>query len=555
MGAGAFGGDVVHAAARGRPWLAFAVSVGLLVIQVALLDRLVGEALLEITRALFGRRYLRKEVLVAVLAACAVLQPHVRRHLDAYRFARLSPSRLVWQGIAFGGLFAWLAALSAGLPQRVIGEVPTQLVAAGLTVLWLASITLLLPTGTGAGPVVAGALFTAAVMAAGIWIADRGTEPFWLATGEVTIRLVEWMLTPFAGAPVIRPAPFEIGTADFVVHIHAPCSGWQGILLITTLFAGALWWFRQRLRFPQALLLFPVGIGLIYLANAVRITALLLVGIWMSPTIAVDGFHSQAGWVAFLVVGLGLLWAASRSPFFLAEEASTGGPQAAVADVAGAAHAAYGPPVPACLLPFLALLATTIATGLFSAHGVLDILYPVRVVVVGAVLWSLRGSFDVRWRDAIPSPLALGLGALVFVIWILLAPRPLDPEAAARHDPAALGPVWGPIWLAFRVIGYTVTVPIAEELAFRGYLARRLVREDVEAVQPGTFSWPSFLGSSLAFGALHQANWIPGTLAGMAFAAALYRRRRLGDAIVAHAATNALLTGSVIATGAWSSWG
>jgi hypothetical protein len=55
--------------------------------------------------------------------------------------------------------------------------------------------------------------------------------------------------------------------------------------------------------------------------------------------------------------------------------------------------------------------------------------------------------------------------------------------------------------------------------------------------------------------ALHQANWLPGTLAGLAFAWALYGRRRLGDAIAAHATTNALLTVSVIATGAWASWG
>ena len=43
--------------------------------------------------------------------------------------------------------------------------------------------------------------------------------------------------------------------------------------------------------------------------------------------------------------------------------------------------------------------------------------------------------------------------------------------------------------------------------------------------------------------------------AGMAYAAALYHRRRIGDAIAAHAVTNALLGTYVIATGSWASWG
>jgi membrane protease YdiL (CAAX protease family) len=41
----------------------------------------------------------------------------------------------------------------------------------------------------------------------------------------------------------------------------------------------------------------------------------------------------------------------------------------------------------------------------------------------------------------------------------------------------------------------------------------------------------------------------------MLYAVALYRRRQIIDAIVAHATTNALLSGYVIATGSWSQWG
>jgi CAAX prenyl protease-like protein len=104
-----------------------------------------------------------------------------------------------------------------------------------------------------------------------------------------------------------------------------------------------------------------------------------------------------------------------------------------------------------------------------------------------------------------------------------------------------------------RVIGATVTVPIAEELAFRGYVLRNLITDDFSAVGFDRLTWLSFLGSSILFGALHD-EWIAGTLAGMAFAFVRYRRAKLGDSIVAHAAANILLSIWVIATGRWCLW-
>lgn len=537
------------------PWRTVLVSVGFLALQALLLDRLVGEELLSIPAAFVGRRFLRKEVLLVVLAAAAVLQAHVRRHLAAYRLAPLALPRLALQGLAFGALFGYLLALSAGLPQAFVGDLAARAVAAVLVLVWVASLALLLPAGTDVGAVAAGAAFAATVVAVGVAITDTVTETFWKVTGGTTVRMVEWLITPFAGGPVVRPKPFDIGAQDFIVTIHGGCSGYQGITLITVLFTGYLWWFRRLHRFPQSLLLFPLGIGLIFLSNAVRIAALILVGIWIDPQIAIDGFHSQAGWIMFLIVGLGLIWTTSRIPFF------TVAPEGAPEGVAGAvpAQAAsaplHGPSATACLFPFLALMATSILTGAFSTHGGLDILYPFKVVMVAAVLWSLRHEF--RWREARLSPVAVGVGVATFAMWFLLAPSINQPDmaAAARKDPAQLGMLWGSVWLLFRLVGYTITVPIAEELAFRGFLARRLVGDDVERVPLGTFTWLSFIVSSLAFGGLHQGDWFPGTLAGMAFALALYHRRQLVDAIVAHAVTNALVAAYVIGTGAWAAFG
>jgi CAAX prenyl protease-like protein len=109
------------------------------------------------------------------------------------------------------------------------------------------------------------------------------------------------------------------------------------------------------------------------------------------------------------------------------------------------------------------------------------------------------------------------------------------------------------VWLCFRIVGSVVTVPLAEELAFRGYLIRRLIAADFQEVTFDRFTWFSFVVSSVAFGALH-GRWLAGTLAGMAYALTLYRRGELADAVVAHATTNALLAIFVLTTDSWGLW-
>jgi uncharacterized membrane protein (UPF0136 family) len=51
-----------------------------------------------------------------------------------------------------------------------------------------------------------------------------------------------------------------------------------------------------------------------------------------------------------------------------------------------------------------------------------------------------------------------------------------------------------------------------------------------------------------------DGRWLAGTVAGMFYAWALYRRGRVGDAIIAHATTNALIAADVLILGNWSLW-
>jgi CAAX prenyl protease-like protein len=156
------------------------------------------------------------------------------------------------------------------------------------------------------------------------------------------------------------------------------------------------------------------------------------------------------------------------------------------------------------------------------------------------------------WR---PGWAAVGLGVVVFALWLSLEriagggnSSPMPPALAAAPAGVQAG------WIALRFLGATLTVPIAEELAFRGYAMRRLVSPDFESVSPRVYTALSLVVSSLLFGFLHGNRWLAGTLAGLIYAIALLRRGRIGDAVAAHATTNALLAIYVLTSGQWQFW-
>ncbi len=365
-------------------------------------------------------------------------------------------------------------------------------------------------------------------------LADRFWEP--LARG--TFLLVDALLRIVFRDPICRPEEFLVGTAAFQVAIAPQCSGYEGIGLIWAFLAAYLWLWRDDLRFPQAWLLIPIGTAVIWLVNSVRIAALVVIGTWVSADIAAGGFHSQAGWLAFNAIAFGLVLVSRRARFF------------AKADPA-VDEGAEENPATAALAPLLSIVAVMMFTGALTAG--FDGLYPLRVLAGAGALYYFRDAYGAFWR--IPSRTAVAIGIATFAVWMALEPAALGDGAAS---PLALGlarmPAAGATtWLAFRTVGSILIVPIAEELAFRGYLTRRLIATDVTTVAAGRFTWLSFLGSSVLFGALH-GRWLAGTLAGMAYALALYRRGEIVDAIAAHATTNALIAGTVLATGSWSLW-
>ena len=109
-------------------------------------------------------------------------------------------------------------------------------------------------------------------------------------------------------------------------------------------------------------------------------------------------------------------------------------------------------------------------------------------------------------------------------------------------------------WIGCRITAAVIIVPIAEELAYRGYLMRRIVAREFTAVAWRSVSWPAIMLSAAAFGITHGSFWFPGILAGLVYGLVAARTGKIGEAIAAHAASNALIAMQVLLFGRWQLW-
>ena len=170
--------------------------------------------------------------------------------------------------------------------------------------------------------------------------------------------------------------------------------------------------------------------------------------------------------------------------------------------------------------------------------------YAVRTAATAALFAAAAASLKLKveslkcWKR---SDLVLGLavGLVVFAIWIL--PEQFDwvwyrkwcvvgeggTQAVAEANAAMI---------VVRLIGSAFVISVAEELFFRKWL-----------ISFAGFWW------MVGLFAIEHDRWLVAAICGMAYGA-LYLRRGLAAAIVAHATTNLVLGLWVIRTGQWQFW-
>lgn len=362
-------------------------------------------------------------------------------------------------------------------------------------------------------------------------------QKLWEPTAALTFDLTRRLLTPVMPTLTADPATLVLSTDRFAVQIAEVCSGLEGVGLVLAFSGAWLFYFRREYIFPRALLLIPAGAAAIFGLNVLRIAALIVIGDAGFPDVAVYGFHSQAGWIAFIAVACGLVLLSRRSAWL--------NRTAAHSDASPAMHN----PTAAYLMPLLAILAAGAVSRAISSN--FEFFYPLRLI---AGLWMLaryRWKLStIDWRCSWRGP---ALGAIVFLLWAVAA-HFLLPAAAMPERLASLPPALRGFWIVSRIAGSILVVPIAEELAYRGYLMRRLIKGDFESVRYDSVNWIALTITAVVFGLAHGALWAPGVVAGLAYGLILMRRGRIGEAVAAHAVSNALIAASVLLGDQWQLW-
>jgi CAAX prenyl protease-like protein len=211
------------------------------------------------------------------------------------------------------------------------------------------------------------------------------------------------------------------------------------------------------------------------------------------------------------------------------------------------------------ILPFVAYLFFIVAGDALERLGfssaTLRWLYPIKIGAVALLLAIFWRQYS-ELRSTSPGPLmalaAVAVGVIVLVLWVSLDAAWMVVGSAPGFDPRNHGQLnWA--WVAVRIAGAALVVPIMEELFWRSFLMRWIEDADFEKVDPSQTGIKSFTITIVLFGFEHNL-WLAGMVAGAAYSALFMRHRRLWSPILAHAVTNGLLGLWVVWTESWSYW-
>jgi len=181
--------------------------------------------------------------------------------------------------------------------------------------------------------------------------------------------------------------------------------------------------------------------------------------------------------------------------------------------------------------------------------------YPLQTLLCGAALvffWK-RYNFGARggWIAAITA------GVLALALW--LSPQLLfgSPPRTGGFDPTVFSENPFLYWLTVvaRFARLVVVVPLVEEIFWRGFLMRYLIREDFESVALGTYQRLSFFGVAGLFMLVHSMpDWPAAFLTGLIYNFLAVRTKSLAACVAAHAITNLGLGLYIMMTQQWGFW-
>ncbi len=201
------------------------------------------------------------------------------------------------------------------------------------------------------------------------------------------------------------------------------------------------------------------------------------------------------------------------------------------------------------VVPFLIFSIFLAAEGWFPNDHYL--IYPWKTLLVGAAIllfWkNLPNLVPTQWLASVL------IGVLCVALWIELDPILVryDHPLVGRNPFLLYTPPLAWTLYGFRLLGLTLCVPIMEEIFWRGFLMRVLIRENFSEVPMGTYQPFSFFCTTAAFATVHGAEWPLAVVVGLIYGTWFVKTKRLGDVILAHATTNFLLGLYCLAANDW----
>ena len=203
---------------------------------------------------------------------------------------------------------------------------------------------------------------------------------------------------------------------------------------------------------------------------------------------------------------------------------------------------------------FYPVKAITVAMALIYYWNALPALKPVApfvsiaVGVVGVVIWVGLDPSAIKFNTLLEAGYNRLAGAVGLAYWQVA----VDGTTPAGRNPFQLYPT-GEAWVLFviRVLGISICVPIMEELFWRGFLMRWLIRDDFTSVPLGQYQPFSFLGTTILFALEHGSEWLLGLVVGAIYGVWFIRTKSLGSVMLAHGVTNLLLALYCFASNDW----
>ena len=221
-------------------------------------------------------------------------------------------------------------------------------------------------------------------------------------------------------------------------------------------------------------------------------------------------------------------------------------------------------------LPYVApmatfLVLTSLEGYLPAAEGSPSAWYPLayaaKVAIVTVVVIACRSA----WRDLRPRPsagsmaMAVGLGLAVTALWVGLdGLYPTTGSLGKRtgFDPGAMADPAGRFaFIAVRLYGLVLLVPLFEELFWRSFAIRYVIDpDDFTRVPIGRVTPMAAGATAIVFAMAHPVEWLPAVLTGLAWAWLVHRTKSITACAISHATANLALGVYVLTAHEWRFW-